>query len=69
LVCFSFFLGYFPLEVVIPMVVDLLTSNEKSLSGLAEMVPYRLGIWVDILLYPLLVSVVLVIARMVVKEK
>jgi|GEM_PF-4382033 len=69
LICFSFILGYFPFEVVIPTVVDLLTGNEKSLSGLAEMVPYGLGIWVDILFYPLLVSVVLVTVRMIVKAK
>jgi hypothetical protein len=59
----SFFLGYIPLEVNLPWIADLVFSNKKNLSGFAEKLPYSLGLLMDILFYPALVFILLMISK------
>lgn len=69
LVFLSFFLGYFPLEVVVPELGNLVINEGRGLSDLAKKFPHNsFGVLVDILFYPLLMSILLLTTKVVAKK-
>ena len=61
----SFLLGYMPYENNIPNGINLITSSEPQLSGLAEKFGGTIGVFFDLLFYPLLHFILLSLSKMV----
>ena len=66
LVLLSILLGLLPYEITIPHVIELLSSSEPKLSGLAEKFPLALGVLIDILFYPILYFIILFSSKKVI---
>ncbi|MBQ0775914.1 MAG: hypothetical protein KBT87_14685 [Gammaproteobacteria bacterium] len=65
LIVSSFLLGYVPYEIMIPFGIDLISSSEPQLSGLSRSFPVAIGVSVDLLFYPALYFILLLLSKKV----
>lgn len=64
----SILIGYVPYEIELPRVVALIVNPELNLSGLSKKLPLFAGMIVDIFFYPLLVFMLLLMAKKIITE-